>query len=108
MKWFRDVPRIALGYDVVTFVDHGTGFSLPDPKFFAIHAALAQILYTSGAAEVLDDILTSFSTRKTRQVEWQARLAASVIWISGWLLRTCTLQFTVRAPRWPYMCDEAV
>lgn len=56
------------GRNTVTFVNHGytkSGLpdptcSLPDPKFFAIHAAIAHVLKLTAAGEVLDKVLDTF------------------------------------------------
>ena len=36
------------------------GVKLPDPRFLEIHAAVAHILYMSGAAEFIDVIQNQF------------------------------------------------
>ena len=44
-----------LGRDVIELQDHShSGINIWDAKYLAIHAAIAKILYSSGAAEFLD------------------------------------------------------
>lgn len=46
----------------VTFRDRtesGDPFILPNPKLIALHAAICDVLHTSGAGEVIDKILAS-------------------------------------------------
>lgn len=41
----------------VFFQDHSRdGMGLPEPKFIALHAAVAHVLHSSGAEKVLDSI----------------------------------------------------
>ncbi|KAG2349888.1 hypothetical protein BDR05DRAFT_994860 [Suillus weaverae] len=45
----------------VQFQDHSqTGIQLPDPRFIALHAAVAHVLHLSGAAEVIDKVYDAF------------------------------------------------
>lgn len=46
--------------NLVTFIDHrnpGDTQDLPNPKFLALHAAIAGITHVSGAAEVIDQMI---------------------------------------------------
>ena len=56
---------------IITFVDRSNEFQtsellglreipLPNPKFFAIHAAIAGVLHTSGAGKFLDELLEKY------------------------------------------------
>lgn len=48
----------------VTFPNHAPGIwgvKAPNPKFIAIHAAIAHALHLSGAGEVFDKILDEYS-----------------------------------------------
>jgi hypothetical protein len=63
------------GIKIIKFTDHSMEFqpskvhgsrkrpreiSLPNPKFLAIHAAIAGILHTSGAGEFLDELFEKY------------------------------------------------
>ena len=49
---------------VVTFLDHSQeryGVSVPNPKYFELHGAVARILHLSGAGEAIDLIMDRFN-----------------------------------------------
>ncbi|OBZ67892.1 hypothetical protein A0H81_12182 [Grifola frondosa] len=61
IHWFDEVSGVAAGLEEVRFTDHsGGGIPLPNPKFVAIHAAIAHILHLSGASEVIDAVMDRF------------------------------------------------
>jgi hypothetical protein len=53
---------LALPDETIIFRDNSArGQALPNPKFIALHAALAQILHLSGAGEVIDLVMDRYS-----------------------------------------------
>ncbi|OBZ67865.1 hypothetical protein A0H81_12270 [Grifola frondosa] len=61
IRWFSDVPTAAAGVREVRFTNHSRhGTPLPNPKFIAIHAAIAHVLHLSGAGEVIDAVIDRF------------------------------------------------
>lgn len=71
--FFTYEPGIPCLSDKVIFKNHappGRNYTVPNPKFLAIHAAIAHVLHTSGAGRALDlmadDTLPSSSAASSR------------------------------------------
>ncbi|OBZ67919.1 hypothetical protein A0H81_12308 [Grifola frondosa] len=62
VHWFHDMlMNVGTGIREVKFTDHSLyGIPLPNPKFIAIHAAIAHVLHLSGAGRVIDEIIDTF------------------------------------------------
>ncbi|KAG1856769.1 hypothetical protein F4604DRAFT_1958484 [Suillus subluteus] len=57
VHWFHHVSLGMGNFTEVQFQDHSqTGIELPDPRFIALHAAVAHVLHLSGAAKVIDKV----------------------------------------------------
>ena len=55
--------QLSFDWARLTFVNHASeDIGLPDPKFLAIHAAIAQILRATGVGEYLDKVMSHFVT----------------------------------------------
>ena len=65
VRWFRQPSSyyVVFGREELTFVNHASeDIDLPDRKFLAIHAAIAQILHATGVGEYLDKVMSHFVT----------------------------------------------
>jgi hypothetical protein len=66
VHWF-DSNTIMAGsenFTEVQFADHsGLGLEVPEPRFVAMHAAIAHVLHLSGAGEVFDNLMANSSVQ---------------------------------------------
>ncbi|KAG2143983.1 hypothetical protein BD769DRAFT_1420803 [Suillus cothurnatus] len=63
VHWLRPNRGWCQTFTEIQFQNHNdrTEIPLPDPRFIALHAAVAHILHLSGAAEVIDKVYYMFS-----------------------------------------------
>jgi hypothetical protein len=74
--WFdSDMDPVRTGSPTeVQFANHsGLGLGVPEPRFIAIHTAIAHVLHLSGAGKVLDNILDEFFDPDAMQVPLKRR-----------------------------------
>jgi hypothetical protein len=45
---------------VITFTSLKPGLPLPDPRYLALHAAVAKVVHMAGMTEFLDGVLTKY------------------------------------------------